>query len=75
MFLFFDSVLSLHADLRNVAHARQRLVVSDEPQSDDDMLTSDIRGNIRGMAVTPGGRLLVAHAVSSIPARALRLLF
>ena len=64
-----STLLSLHADLRNVAHARQRLVVCD-----DDMLRGAVTGSIRGVAVTPGGRLLVAHSVSSVSPRALRLL-
>lgn len=54
------TVLFLHADLKNVAHARQRLVMA------DDLLGGNPRGNIRGVAVTPGGRLLVAVSVSSV---------
>lgn len=73
MHLRSDSVLSLNADLRNVSHARQRLIVSNWPL--DDLKFDNVRGNIRGVAVTPAGRLLVAHSVSSIaPNRALRLL-
>ena len=60
--------LSWRVDLRNVSHARQRLIVRSnlEPHSmlGNDMMSSD---SIRGLSVTPGGRLLVAHSVSSVP--------
>lgn len=55
--------MALHADLRNVSQARQRLLVSAD-WTDRQLISS---ANIRGLAVTPGGRLLVAHSVSSIP--------
>ena len=58
------------ADLRNVSHARQRLILcsnkEDDPVLDleEDYVSSD---HIRGLSVTPGGRLLVAHSVTPLP--------
>lgn len=54
------------ADLRNVSHARQQLRVKDNEQEpllsepEEEYMSSS---HIRGLSITPGGRLLVAHSV------------
>jgi len=60
------SVLGFDAELRNVSHARQRLKVEHNQQEhlifepEEEYMSSS---HIRGLSITPGGRLLVAHSV------------
>ncbi len=66
--LVCDTAMMTAADLRNVSHARQRLRLEANKQEmphyvpEEEYMFSD---HIRGLCVTPGGRLLVAHSVST----------
>ena len=59
-------VPGIDADLRNVSHGRQRLRVEHNQQEpllsepEEEYMSSS---HIRGVSITPGGRLLVAHSV------------
>lgn len=58
------TVLSLLVDLRNVSHARQRLMVGPGKRPSQPWENETPAKHITGLSVTPGGRLLVAHSVS-----------
>ncbi len=63
-------VFEIDADLRNVSHARQRLRVVDNDQepllseAEEEYMSSS---HIRGLSITPGGRLLIANSVCHLP--------
>ncbi|KAL3131289.1 hypothetical protein ABBQ38_000582 [Trebouxia sp. C0009 RCD-2024] len=56
------TVLSLLVDLRNVSHARQRLMVGPGKRPSQPWENETPAKHITGLSVTPGGRLLVAHS-------------